>query len=99
MINPNFGFGGLYGIVPNQADMTGIERVEVFRGPTAFLNGALPSAVGGTINLVPKRATDTPITQVTALYNSDAQLGGTADVGRRFGPDNEIGLRAGATYY
>ena len=38
--------------------MTGIERVEVFRGPSAFLNGALPSAVGGTINLVPKRATD-----------------------------------------
>lgn len=99
VFNPNFGFGGVYGIVPNQADMTGIERVEVFRGPTAFLNGALPSAVGGTINLVPKRATDTPITQVTALYNSDAQLGGTADVGRRFGPDNEIGLRAGATYY
>ena len=99
VFNPNFGFGGIYGIVPNQADMTGIERVEVFRGPTAFLNGALPSAVGGTINLVPKRATDTPITQVTALYNSDAQLGGTADVGRRFGPDNEIGLRAGATYY
>ncbi|HZX83534.1 MAG TPA: TonB-dependent siderophore receptor, partial [Reyranella sp.] len=99
VFNNNFGFGGLYGIVPNQADMTGIERVEVFRGPTAFLNGALPSAVGGTINLVPKRATDAPITQVTALYNSDAQLGGTADVGRRFGPDNEIGLRAGATYY
>lgn len=99
VLNPNFGFGGIYGIVPNQADMTGIERVEVFRGPTAFLNGALPSAVGGTINLVPKRATDEPITQVTALYNSDAQLGGTADVGRRFGPSNEIGLRAGATYY
>lgn len=99
VMNPNFGFGGIYGIVPNQADMTGIERVEVFRGPTAFLNGALPSAVGGTINLVPKRATDEPITQVTALYNSDAQLGGTADVGRRFGPNNELGLRAGATYY
>jgi len=99
VLNPNFGFGGIYGIVPNQVDMTGIERVEVFRGPTAFLNGALPSAVGGTINLVPKRATDEPITQVTALYNSDAQLGGTADVGRRFGPNNEIGLRAGATYY
>jgi iron complex outermembrane receptor protein len=28
VLNPNFGLGGLYGIVPNQADMTGIERVE-----------------------------------------------------------------------
>jgi iron complex outermembrane receptor protein len=97
--NPNFGFGGLFGIVPNQADTTGIERVEVFRGPTAFLNGALPNAVGGTINLVPKRATDEPITQATLLFNSDSQLGGSLDVGRRFGPDNELGLRAGATYY
>ncbi len=97
--NPNFGFGGLFGIVPNQVDTTGIERVEVFRGPTAFLNGALPNAVGGTINLVPKRATDAPITQATLLFNSDSQLGGSLDVGRRFGPDNELGLRAGATYY
>ena len=96
--NPNYGLGGLYGIVPSQADTTGIERVEVFRGPSAFLNGALPSAVGGTINLVPKRATDEPITQVSALYLSDAQLGGTVDIGRRFGPDNAIGLRANATY-
>jgi iron complex outermembrane recepter protein len=96
--NPNYGLGGLYGIVPSQADTTGVERVEVFRGPSAFLNGALPSAVGGTINLVPKRATDEPITQVSALYLSDAQLGGTVDIGRRFGPDNAVGLRANATY-
>ena len=98
VLNPNFGLGGLYGIVPGQVDTTGIERVEVFRGPSAFLNGALPQAVGGTINLVPKRATNEPITQVSALYLSDAQLGGTADVGRRFGPDQSIGVRANATY-
>ncbi len=60
VLNPNYGLGGLYGIVPNEVDTTGIERVEVFRGPSAFLNGALPQAVGGTINLVPKRATDAP---------------------------------------
>jgi iron complex outermembrane receptor protein len=99
VLNSNFGFGGLFGIVPNQVDTTGIERVEVFRGPTAFLNGALPNAVGGTINLVPKRATDAPITQATLLFNSDSQLGGSLDVGRRFGPNDELGLRAGATYY
>ncbi|MPZ30467.1 MAG: TonB-dependent siderophore receptor [Rhodospirillales bacterium] len=96
--NPNYGLGGLYGIVPGQADTTGVERVEVFRGPSAFLNGALPSAVGGTINLVPKRATSEPITQASALYLSDAQLGGTVDIGRRFGPDQSVGLRANATY-
>lgn len=97
--NPNFGFGGLYGIAPSQVDLTGIERVEILRGPTAFLNGALPGAVGGTINLVPKRATDAPITQVTGYFQTDAQFGGTVDVGRRFGPENEVGLRANATYF
>jgi len=98
VFNPNYGFGGLYGIVPNQVDLTGVERIEVFRGPTAFLNGALPQAVGGTINLVPKRATDEPITRATALYSSDAQFGGAVDVGRRFGPDNALGVRANASY-
>jgi iron complex outermembrane receptor protein len=96
--NPNYGLGGLYGIVPGQADTTGVERVEVFRGPSAFLNGALPNAVGGTVNLVPKRATNEPITQVSALYLSDAQLGGTVDIGRRFGPDQSIGVRVNGTY-
>jgi iron complex outermembrane receptor protein len=96
--NTNYGFGGLYGIAPAQSDMTGIERVEIFRGPSAFLNGALPNAVGGTLNLVPKRATSTPITRLTALYQSDAQFGGAADVGRRFGPDDSVGVRANAMY-
>ena len=57
-------FNGLYGINPiTSVDLTGIERIEVFRGPTALLSGMSPiGSVGGTINLVPKRATDTPIT-------------------------------------
>jgi iron complex outermembrane receptor protein len=96
--NTNFGFGGLYGIAPAQSDMTGIDRVEIFRGPSAFLNGALPSAVGGTVNLVPKRATSQPITQFSALYQSDTQFGASADIGRRFGPDDSVGLRANAMY-
>jgi iron complex outermembrane receptor protein len=96
--NTNYGFGGLYGIAPAQSDTTGIDRVEIFRGASAFLNGALPSAVGGTVNLVPKRATSEPINQVTALYQSDAQFGGAADIGRRFGPDQAVGVRANAMY-
>ena len=58
----DFFFNGLPGINPVQAvDMSGIERVEVTLGPTAFLNGMAPGgAVGGTINLVPKRAADEP---------------------------------------
>lgn len=93
-------FNGLYGITSqNSIDLTGIERIEVFRGPTALLSGMSPrSAVGGTINLVPKRAPDDGITQLTARYLSNAQFGGQIDLGRRFGPDKSLGLRLNAAY-
>jgi len=93
-------FNGLFGIAPDFAlPLAGIERVEIFRGASAMLSGiANAGAVGGTVNLVPKRATDKPINQVTALYTSNSQLGAAADFGRRFGPDNAVGLRLNAYY-
>ncbi|WP_232310989.1 TonB-dependent receptor [Herbaspirillum autotrophicum] len=92
---------GLYGIVPPQ--MTGgleaIERVEILKGPSALLNGMAPTGgVGGNINLVTKRATDQPITQLTTSYYSDAQFGAHLDLGRRFGEDNAWGLRFNGAY-
>jgi len=42
---------------------------------------------------VPKRATDTPITSLTGSWASDSQAGGAVDIGRRFGEDNQFGLR------
>jgi len=93
-------FNGLYGLNPlNSINLLGIERIEVFRGPSALLSGMAPSgAIGGTINLVPKRATVAPITQATVRYASAGQVGGQVDVGRRFGPDNALGLRINAGY-
>lgn len=92
--------GGLYGVAPDFAlPMAGIERVEIFRGPSGMLNGfASSGAVGGTVNLVPKRATDEPINRVTGMYTSSSQLGIHADFGRRFGPDNAAGIRLNAYY-
>jgi iron complex outermembrane receptor protein len=59
-----------------------------------MLNGMPPStAIGGTINVVPKRATDEPITQLTAGYASSSQFSGHADIGRRFGADKQFGVR------
>ncbi len=93
-------FNGLYGVTPqNSINLLGIERIEIFRGPSALLSGMAPSgAIGGTINLVPKRATDTPITRATALYSSNSQFGGQIDFGRRAGPDNAVGVRLNAAY-
>ena len=77
----------------------GIERVEVLKGPSAFLNGAGPGgSVGGVINIIPKRAGEVPITQFTPTYTSNAQFGGHVDVGRRFGDNDEFGVRVNAVY-
>lgn len=90
-------YNGVYGILPRQfvaAEL--LERVEVFHGANAFLNGAAPggSGVGGAFNLVPKRAGNDPLTRVTVGVESGGQLYGAADVSRRFGANEEFGVRA-----
>lgn len=77
-----------------------IERVEVLRGPNALLNGAPTSGniTGGMVNLVPKRAGDEELTQLTAQYMSDTQVGGHVDFGRRFGSHKQFGVRVNAAY-
>ncbi|MDX6018787.1 TonB-dependent siderophore receptor [Scandinavium sp. V105_16] len=86
--------GGLAGVVPRQVmDTQMLERVEIFKGANGLLNGAASSGVGGVINLEPKRAEETPTASVGVDYTSDSQVGGTLDLGRRFGDDNQFGAR------
>jgi iron complex outermembrane recepter protein len=88
-------YGGLYGMLPTYSIMAELaERIEVLKGPSAMLNGMQPfGALGGTINVVPKRAADEPLTQFTANYVSSSQIGGHADIARRFGADKQFGVR------
>ncbi|WP_424630658.1 TonB-dependent siderophore receptor [Bradyrhizobium sp. SYSU BS000235] len=92
--------GGLYGIVPYQLAGTAfVERVEILKGPGAFLNGMAPlGGVGGTINLVPKRAPNDPLTSLALGYISNSQFGTALDVARRFGDNKEWGVRANGAY-
>ena len=86
--------GGLAGVVPRQVmDTQVLERVEIFKGANGLLNGAGSTGVGGMINLEPKRAEETPNASVGVDYTSDAQVGGTLDLGRRFGDNNQFGAR------
>ncbi|MGK3123401.1 TonB-dependent receptor [Candidatus Pantoea formicae] len=90
-------YGGLAGIVPRQViDASLVDRVEIFKGANALLNGSAESGVGGMINLEPKHADDTPLTRVGVDYTSGSQVGGTADIGRRFGDSNQFGVRFNA---
>lgn len=71
-----------------------IDRIEVFRGPTSFLNGASAfGAVAGTVNMVTKRAGDTPYFRFDGGYSSAAEKEGHLDLGRRFLARNALGAR------
>jgi iron complex outermembrane receptor protein len=88
-------FAGLVGMAPNMRGSTEfVERVEVLKGPAAFLYGMPPGGtVGGSVALVPKRADDEPLTRLTTTYASDSLWGTHVDLGRRFGDENEWGVR------
>jgi iron complex outermembrane receptor protein len=90
------GLDGLYGIAPRQLIAPELyDSVQVINGSSAFLNGAAPggSGLGGSVNLIPKRAGEKPLMRVTANYTSSEHFGGSFDFGRRFGANNEWGLR------
>lgn len=89
-------FNGLYGILPRQIMSTdALERVEVFKGPNAFINGVTPtgSGIGGGVNLQPKRADELPLRRFSTDINSDGRVGEHLDIGQRFGEDNQFGAR------
>ena len=96
----DFSFNGLFGVVPGLSFAAdSVDRVEVLNGPSAFLNGLPPlGSVGGAINIVPKRATDDPITRITGLYSSNSTFGTQIDVGRRYGENKEWGVRFNGSY-
>ena len=88
-------YDGVYGVAPNYRAFTEYaERVEVLKGPGALMYGISPnSGVGGVINIVPKRPLDQDLTRFTGSYASDTQVGGHLDISRRFGEENQFGVR------
>lgn len=95
----DIGYNGLYGVLPRQyVSPELLERVEVFRGASAFLNGAAPggSGSGGAINLMPKRAGNAPLAEATVGLESGGHAYAAFDLGRRLGEHKQFGLRLNA---
>jgi iron complex outermembrane receptor protein len=93
--NEDTGMNGLFGLTSTtRIPLEMIERVEVIKGPGTLINGIAPSgSIGGSINLVTKRASDDPLTRLTTSYISAGQAAVHADIGRRFGEDKAWGVR------
>ncbi|MBL4714109.1 MAG: TonB-dependent receptor [Alcanivorax sp.] len=88
-------YNGLYGLLPRQYLASNfIERVQVFRGANTFLRGAAPggSGLGGAVNVVPKRAPNRALNQVTLGTQSGGQAYAAADLANR-SDDGRFGIR------
>lgn len=74
-----------------------IERIEMTSGPNSGISGTGPAyettAAGGIINFVSKKATKDPITRYKQTFSGKGHFGEYLDIGRRFGRDNEWGVR------
>lgn len=100
LFGDDVGLDGLYGITPRQLVAPELyDQVQVLNGASAFLNGAAPggTGIGGSVNLVPKRAGDAALTRATASYTANSHVGGSFDVSRRFA-GGAIGLRLNGAY-
>ena len=99
MLSQDISFNETFAVVDTRRiAVEQFERIEVLKGPSALLNGIGPNSTttGGTINLVPKRGTDVPLTRLTLSASSHGQAGAHLDAGRRFGTDNQWGVRVNA---
>ena len=91
-------FDGTFGVAPSFRIFTDYaERIEVLKGPSAAITGVSPNGgIGGTINIVPKRA-DAALTRFTFDFGSTLRAGAQGDIARRFGPGGAWGVRMIAT--
>ncbi len=67
------------------------QRVEALKGANALMFGVASPA--GIINLVTKRAGSRDVTSLALVGNAFGQIGGSADIGRRFGGGKQLGVR------
>ena len=77
-----------------QVSLEDKERVEVLKGATALYYGFTSPA--GVVNFVTKRAGSTPVTTVGMTVDQNGTAVATADVGRRFGEQGQVGVRINA---
>ncbi|WP_440253292.1 hypothetical protein [Dialister succinatiphilus] len=74
-----------------------IGNIDVLGGPSLVYSGSTTqNVIGGTINYQSKRAGMAPLNDVRIKYTGDSNFQESVDVGRRFGKDNEWGVRINA---
>lgn len=78
----------------SQVALENKERVEVLKGATALYYGFTSPA--GVVNFVTKRAGTQPVTAIGLALDDNGSAVATTDVARRFGAQQEFGVRVNA---
>ena len=89
---------GINGLYPNMSTgLNFVDEINVISGPALLYSGATTNnVIGGLVNIQSKKATNAPITKFGLKYTGKGNLKETIDVGRRFGKNNEWGIRINA---
>ena len=95
-----FRVNGVPGLLSqNILPMNMFEGVEVISGASVGVYGtAAKESAGGSINLRTKRAGNEDITRFTTTFAGSSSWGNYLDVSRRFGNENQYGLRINASH-
>lgn len=74
-----------------------IDSVDIIEGPSTGITGSsMYSKGGGTVNLNSKKGTDEPVNKIGMKWHSKGAHEETIDIGRRFGDENQYGIRINA---
>ncbi|QLB18749.1 TonB-dependent receptor [Mannheimia granulomatis] len=91
------GLSGLYGAYNTTTSAVG--SVQLIKGASTATVGMDPEgAAGAAVNIETKRATDGPINKIGLAWFSNSRLQESFDFGRRFGTNNEWGVRVSGLY-
>ncbi|EXI61790.1 hypothetical protein MHD_04810 [Mannheimia granulomatis] len=91
------GLSGLYGAYNTTTSAVG--SVQLIKGASTATVGMDPEgAAGAAVNIETKRATDGPINKIGLAWLSNSRLQESFDFGRRFGTNNEWGVRVSGLY-
>jgi iron complex outermembrane recepter protein len=94
--NASYLIDGVLSPRPLRAQLEAYERIELIKGVASSALSALSGSTLLNVNLVPKRASTTPLSEVTVRSYGGEAFGLAADMGRRFGTDQAWGFRVNA---
>lgn len=89
---------GINGLYSNfSTGMNFIEKIDVVSGPALLYTGSnTQNVIGGVIGLQSKQAKEKPNTDIGLKYIGKGSLEENVDIGRRFGKNNDWGVRINA---